>query len=66
MDKFIRHCDKIEDEILKMITNMKVVLKSSAELYEITSDQNMNDPDNQETTSNRENQQKQIIWDKAL
>jgi len=56
MDKFIRHCDKIEDEILKMITNMKVVLKSSAELYEITSDQNMNDPDNQETTSNRENQ----------
>ena len=39
MDKFITHCDQIEDEILNMLSNLQIMLKTSESLYQTSPDQ---------------------------
>jgi len=43
MEKFIQHCDQIEDDILKMISNLETMLDESGKLYATTQDQTKQD-----------------------
>jgi len=61
MDKFIRHCDDIEDEILLIIGNLETMLKTSEKLYQTSKDQTK-----QEEQEEKREEREGLIRTKAL